>query len=118
MSATVTPRWNAATLMRPRSSGVTSIVSRAVKASAFVRLASDDGEAFDPALGIAGTGRQSRACAIAAGHRAILPISAASAAISRAAGLSSSMSKTSRPVRAVSAKATRWPTVAASNGGS
>src|SRR5215467_14052816 len=31
MSATVTPRWNAATLMRPRSSGVTSIVSRAVK---------------------------------------------------------------------------------------
>src|SRR5215467_2021231 len=38
MSATVTPRWNAATLMRPRSSGVTSIVSRAVKRSAFAPL--------------------------------------------------------------------------------
>ena len=31
MSATVIPRWNAATLMRPRSAGVTSIVRRAVK---------------------------------------------------------------------------------------
>jgi hypothetical protein len=30
MSAMVTPRWNAATLKGPRSSGVTSIVSRAV----------------------------------------------------------------------------------------
>ena len=34
MSATVTPRRKAATLMRPRSAGVTSIVSRAVKAEA------------------------------------------------------------------------------------
>ena len=31
MSATVMPRWNAATLMRARSAGVTSMVSRAVK---------------------------------------------------------------------------------------
>jgi len=30
MSATVTPRWNAAILIRPRWSGVTSMVSRAV----------------------------------------------------------------------------------------
>ena len=30
ISATVTPRWNAATLMRPRSAGVTSMVRRAV----------------------------------------------------------------------------------------
>src|SRR5690606_3173205 len=30
MSATVTPRWNAAILIRPRSSGVTSMVNRAV----------------------------------------------------------------------------------------
>ncbi len=41
MSATVTPRWNAATLIRPRSSGVTSIVSRAVKRSAFASLFGD-----------------------------------------------------------------------------
>ena len=38
MSATVTPRWNAATLMRPRRWGVTSIVSAAVKRSAFAPL--------------------------------------------------------------------------------
>ena len=45
MSATVTPRWNAATLMRPRSSDVTSIVNRAVKAPFFAAAsvgASDD----------------------------------------------------------------------------
>eukprot|EP01037_Dinobryon_pediforme_P001383 gene1385-1404_t len=35
MSATVTPRRKAATLMRPRNPGVTSMVSRPVKASAF-----------------------------------------------------------------------------------
>ncbi len=34
MSATVRPRWKATTLMRPRSAGVMSIVSRAVKAAA------------------------------------------------------------------------------------
>ncbi len=35
MSATVRPRPKAATLIRPRSTGVTSIVSRAVKSSLF-----------------------------------------------------------------------------------
>jgi hypothetical protein len=30
MSATVSPRWKAITLMRPRSAGVMSTVSRAV----------------------------------------------------------------------------------------
>ena len=35
MSATVMPRSKAATLMRPRNAGVTSIVSRAEKVSAF-----------------------------------------------------------------------------------
>src|SRR5579885_3194269 len=34
MSATVRPRWKATILMRPRSAGVMSIVSRAVKAAA------------------------------------------------------------------------------------
>src|SRR3546814_2143578 len=52
------------------------------------------------------------------GHSTNLSISTASAAISRAAGLHSSTSETSRPDRAVSAKVTRWPIVVASNGGS
>ena len=42
MSATVIPRRKAATLMRPRSAGVTSIVNRAVKAGATVEMPVDD----------------------------------------------------------------------------
>ena len=110
MSATVIPRRKAATLMRPRSAGVTSIVSRAVKAAAssarrlgasgvLIQLSASPGRAAKPRSGGA------RA------HGAILAISAASAAISRAAGLFASSSKTSRPVCAASAKTTRWPMV-------
>ena len=86
MSATVTPRRKAATLMRPRSSGVTSMVRRAVKVSALNGAAERKIRRLDPTLGVAWPGSEA-AFQIAAGHRAILSISAASAAISRAAGL-------------------------------
>ena len=52
------------------------------------------------------------------GHGAILPTSVQSAVISRAAGLCSLISETRRPDRAASAKATRWPMVVVSTGGS
>ena len=117
MSATVTPRRKAATLMRPRSAGVTSIVSRAVKAGAssarrarvsgaLIQLSASPGREAKPRSGRA------------RGHGAILATSAASAAISRAAALCSASSKTRRPDCAASAKATRWPIVLASTGGS
>jgi hypothetical protein len=106
MSATVTPRRNAATLMRPRSAGVTSIVSRAVKArlvarrrasGVLIQLSASPGRAAKPRFG--------RALA----HGAILATSAASAAISRAAGAVLVELATRRPDCAASAKATRWP---------
>ena len=62
MSATVAPRLKAATLMRPRSAGVTSIVSRAVKADvssarlagasgALIQLSASPGRDAKPRLG-------------------------------------------------------------------
>ena len=84
MSATVMPRWNAATLMRPRSSGVTSIVSRAVKRSAFAPLFEGGSGVRTQVSGSLGRAAK-RAFGIAGGHRAIRSISAASAAISRIA---------------------------------
>ena len=117
MSATVIPRRKAATLMRPRSAGVTSIVSRAVKAEGssprrlgasgvLIQLSASPGRAAKP-----------RRVATRA-HGAILATSAASAAISRAAALCSASSKTRRPDCAASAKTTRWPMVLESTGGS
>ena len=58
------------------------------------------------ALGIGGARREA-AFRSAPAHGASLPTSTPNAAISRAAGLPSSISKTSRPDCAVSAKATR-----------
>ena len=58
------------------------------------------------------------ALGIAAAHRAILTTSAASDMISRVAGPTSSSSPASLPVRAASAKITRWPIREASTGGS
>ena len=87
MSATVTPRRKAATLMRPRSSGVTSIVSRAVKALALRRIARGGTSGALTQLS-ASPGREAKPrLGARAVIGAILPISAASAAISRAAGL-------------------------------
>ena len=117
MSATVIPRRNAATLMRPRSAGVTSIVRRAVKAEALVAATAWGVGRLDPALGVAGPGGEAASGATRA-HGAILATSAASAAISRAAALCSASSNTRRPDCAASAKTTRWPMVLESTGGS
>lgn len=70
---------------------------------------------LDLALGVAGS-RCKTALRGPAAHDPILATSTASAAISRAAALSSACSKASRPDRAALAKATRWPL--ASTGGS
>ena len=116
MSAMVSPRSKAVILMRPRCSGVTSTVSRAVKG---VASGAPDA-AFSGARthASASPGRAAKSRLAAGAHRASLSISAASAVISRAAGPSPSISQTSRPLRAASAKTTRWPTVAAEAGGS
>src|SRR3546814_10500485 len=74
---------------------------------------------LDPAIGIARTGGEA-AFAGASGHGADLPtrgrsISAASAAISRVARLSASISDASRPDCAALAQTTRWEMEAGSN---
>ena len=106
MSATVSPRWKATTLMRPRSSGVTSMVSRAVKTSPLPSLGRDRIGRPNPCLCVVRPCDES-ALGIAAAHRAILTTSAASDMISRVAGPASSSSPASLPVRAASAKITR-----------
>ena len=56
MSATVTPRWNAATLMRPRQFG--RDVDRQSRGEGAVLRGGERGclERFDPAFDVAGTG--------------------------------------------------------------
>ncbi len=54
MSATVTPRRKAAILIRPRSSGVTSMVRRAVNAVTSVARGGGVG-GLDPLIGVGGS---------------------------------------------------------------
>jgi hypothetical protein len=77
---TICPRWNATTLLRPRSSGVTSIGRRAMNRRFRGAL---NGAVFDPASPGLGVARASgkRGFAVASRHGAMLMISAVSAII-------------------------------------
>ena len=84
MSATVTPRRNAVTLMRPRSAGVTSIVSRAVKGPGLRRGRRVSGALIQRSASPGRAAKRASGCRDRSdGHRTILATSAASAAISR-----------------------------------
>src|SRR5579883_1914952 len=75
MSATVSPRWKAAILMRPRSAGVMSIVSRAVNAAALLLLLARSSDALIQRSGSAGRAMKLRfgeRCVIASASR-LLP---------------------------------------------
>ena len=120
-------RRNAATLMRRRRSGVTSIVSRAAKGPRLRRgrgCISRDLIQRSASLGrdvnlLLRLCRRAHATLGRRGcHRTILPTSAAKALTSRTAERATPVSRTRRPVFAASAKATRWPMRWRSIGGS
>jgi len=117
MSATVVPRRKAATLMRPRSAGVTSIVSRAVKAEGSFAATARGVWRLDPALRVAGPGGEAASGRHPRSWRDPHDFSGERCDLARRGALLRQFEHEAARLRA-SAKTTRWPTVLESTGGS